>query len=169
MTVILLVIYLIVLAWIILFKMQFSIKDLYHFTGFRSVNLIPFAGTAVYDGVIDIGEISYNVLIFTPFGIYISVLKPDWHFIKKLVPIAGVSLLFEVLQYIFVIGSNDITDFLGNTFGGIIGIGVYILFRKIFKTKAIKALNVLAILGTVAILILGLLLMFDVISYGNFS
>lgn len=169
MTTTLLIIYLIMLAWIILFKMQFSIQDLYQFTSFRSVNLVPFAGTAVYDGVIDISEIFYNILIFVPFGIYISILKPDWHFMKKMFPMAGVSLLFEVLQYIFVIGSSDITDFLGNTFGGIVGIAVYILFYKIFKTKTIKALNILAILGTMSIFILGLLLVFGVIRYGNFS
>lgn len=169
MTTLLLILYLIILAWIILFKMQFSVEALYQFTGFRSVNLVPFEGTAVYDGILDIGEITYNVLIFIPFGIYISMLKPNWHFLQKILPIAGVSLLFEVLQYIFVIGSSDITDFLGNTLGGIIGIGVYLFFRKIFKSKAMKALNILAILGTLAIFIFGLLLMFGIIQYGSFS
>src|SRR5690625_5812165 len=107
MTTLLLILYLIILAWIILFKMQFSIEALYQFTGFRSVNLVPFEGTAVYDGILDIGEITYNVLIFIPFGIYISMLQPNCHFLQKIIHIAVVSLLFEVFKYIFIIGSWD--------------------------------------------------------------
>ncbi|MDM5329870.1 VanZ family protein [Neobacillus sp. CF12] len=90
---------------------------------------------------------------FIPFGIYISMLKPNWSFLKKIVPIAGVSLLFEVLQFIL----------LGNTLGGIIGVGVYIVFCKLFSTKANKILNVLASIGTICIFALVLLLIIDVL------
>lgn len=168
-TILLFVIYLIVLTWIVLFKMQFSIENLVEFTGFRSINLVPFEGTAVYDGILDVQEISYNVLIFVPFGIYISLLRPNWKFIKKVAPIAGVSLFFEVSQFIFSIGSADITDFLGNTLGGIIGIGIYFLFQKLFKRKAQKILNIIALIGTLAVFVFGLLLMFGFIQYGNYT
>ncbi|MFC5591538.1 VanZ family protein [Sporosarcina soli] len=165
----LLAVYLFVLTWIILFKMQFSFQDLRHFTDFRGINLIPFAGSVIKNNQIDIGEIIYNVLAFIPFGIYISMLKPNWSFLKKIVPIAGVSLLFEVLQFTFAIGGSDITDLMGNTLGEMIGIGVYIVFRKLFSTKANKILNVLASIGTLCIFVLVLLLMIGVIRYGNYS
>ncbi|WP_203248550.1 VanZ family protein [Sporosarcina beigongshangi] len=165
----LLVVYLFVLTWIILFKMQFSFQDLRHFTDFRGINLIPFAGSVIKNNQIDIGEIIYNVLAFIPFGIYISMLKPRWSFLKKIVLIAGVSLLFEVLQFIFAIGGSDITDLMGNALGGIIGVGVYIVFCKLFRKKANKILNALASIGTICIFALVLLLMIGVIRYGNYG
>lgn len=168
-TVGLLTVYLLAITWIILFKMQFSIHDLRQITNFRSINLVPFAGTAVYNNQLHYTEIFYNILIFVPFGIYISILKPSWSFTKKITPIAGISLLFEVLQYIFIIGGSDITDFLGNTLGGVIGITIYYSCQKIFKNKATKSLIFLAIIGTLAIFVLGLLIMLDVISYEIFT
>ncbi|MCM3707971.1 MULTISPECIES: VanZ family protein [Cytobacillus] len=168
-TAVLLAIYLLVLIWIIPFKMQSSIQDLRHFTDFREINFIPFAGSAIADGRIDFNEIILNVLVFIPFGIYISMLKPNWPFLKKIVPVAGASLLFEILQFIFAIGGSDITDLLGNSLGGIIGVGVYIVFRRLFCTKANRILNVIAVIGTIGIFTLMLLMIFGVIKYGNYS
>ncbi|MGW6664427.1 MULTISPECIES: VanZ family protein [Peribacillus] len=113
--------------------MQFSFQGL---PDFREINLIPFAGSANVNNQIDFNEIIYNVLAFIPFGIYISMLKPNWSFLNKIAVIAGVSLLFEVLQFSSAIGASDITDFIGNTLGGIIGVGVYIVFCKLFSTKS---------------------------------
>ncbi|MBO9129477.1 VanZ family protein [Bacillus sp. 165] len=115
--------------------------------------------------VIDFNEIILNVLACIPFGIYISMLKPKWSFLKKITIIAGVSLLFEVLQFIFAIGASDITDFMGNTLGGIIGIGVFIVFCKLFSTKANKVLNVLTSIGVIFLGALVLLLTSGVIRF----
>ncbi|MDM5304341.1 VanZ family protein [Peribacillus frigoritolerans] len=153
----LLAVYLFTLTWIIVFKMQFSFQGL---PDFREINLIPFAGSANVNNQIDFNEIIYNVIAFIPFGIYISMLKPNWSFLKNITVIAGVSLLFEGLQFIFAIGASDITDFMGNTLGGIIGVGVYIVFCKLFSTKATKILNVLASIGTICIAALLLLLIY---------
>ena len=153
----LLAVYLFALTWIIVFKMQFSFQGL---PDFREINLIPFAGSANVNNQIDFNEIIYNVLAFIPLGIYISMLKPNWSFLKKIAVIAGVSLLFEGLQFIFAIGASDITDFMGNTLGGIIGVGVNIVFCKLFSTKANKILNVLASIGTICIVALLLFLIY---------
>jgi glycopeptide antibiotics resistance protein len=157
----LLVVYLFVLTWIILFKMQFSFQGLPYF---REINLIP-TGSVIVNNQIDYSNTIYNVLAFIPFGIYINMLKPNWSFLKKIVPIAGVSLLFETLQFTFAIGVSDITDLIGNTLGGIIGVGVYIVFFKLFSTKANKILNVLASIGTICIFKLVQLLISGVIIY----
>lgn len=157
----LLVVYLFVLTWIIIFKMQFSFQGLPHF---REINLIP-TGSGIVNNQIDYSNTIYNVLAFIPFGIYISMLKPNWSFLKKIVPIAGVSLLFETLQFTFAIGVSDITDLIGNTLGGIIGVGVYIVFFNLFSTKANKILNVLASIGTICIFKLVQLLISGVIIF----
>ncbi|MFP7736170.1 VanZ family protein [Priestia aryabhattai] len=155
-------VYLFALIWIIVFKMQFSFQGL---PDFRKINLIPFAGSANVNNQIDFNEIIYNVFAFIPFGIYISMLKLSWSFLKKIAVIAGVSLLFEVLQFIFAIGASDITDFMGNTLGGIIGVGVYIVFCKLFSTKANKILNISTSIGVIFLVALVLLLLSGVIRF----
>ncbi|MEI3613521.1 VanZ family protein [Pseudogracilibacillus sp. SO30301A] len=160
-TISLLVIYLFSLTWIILFKMTLSFNELPHL---RNINLVPFSDSVIINNQIDIEEIIQNIIIFFPFGIYLNMLKPNWTFIKKVVPIASVSLLFEVLQFIFAIGATDITDFIGNTVGGIVGIGVYFMLCKLFKEKMKinKVLNILASIGTVCALgLVGLLILMN--------
>lgn len=149
----LLILYLLVLTWIIIFKMQFSIQDLDHL---RSVNLIPFKESVIVNNRIEFSEIYDNILVFVPFGLYVSMLKSNWSFLKKVAPIAGVSLLYEVLQFIFLVGASDVTDLIGNTFGGIIGIAIYIVFRRLLKTdfKTNKILNIIALIGTICVIIL---------------
>lgn len=77
----------------------------------RSINLIPFAESASVNGRVDTSEILLNMVVFIPFGVYLSIIKPKWNFIQKVLPIFSVTLLYEVVQYIFAIGASDITDF----------------------------------------------------------
>ncbi|EGT5266798.1 glycopeptide resistance protein VanZ1, partial [Clostridioides difficile] len=144
--------------WIILFKLQFDISSL-ETMNLRSINLIPFAGSLIINNRVDISEIILNVAIFVPFGIYVCMLKEEWSFIKKVIPIFITSLVFETLQYIFALGASDITDLIGNTLGGIIGIAVFMLLSKIFKNNTIKIINVLALIVTIiVVLFLGLVI-----------
>lgn len=161
-TKILFVVYLILLAWIILMKTEFSFDQIYRM---RSTNFVPFEGTAVYNNRLDYQEIYLNVLVFFPFGIYLSMLKPDWSFIQKFIPIFLVRLSFESLQYIFAIGVTDITDLLGNTLGGIIGILFYLTIHQLFKCKmkTNRFMNLFASLGTLSfVLIFGILLIANI-------
>lgn len=155
MTWILLAVYLLVMTWIILFKMSTSFQEL---PNLRNINLIPFNGSVIANNQIDLTEIRDNILIFIPFGVYLSMLKPNWSFYKKVVPIAATSLLFELLQFTFAIGATDITDFIGNTSGGIVGIGIYLALCRILKTKTNKILNILASIGTFCVVALLILL-----------
>lgn len=149
---ILLVVYLIVLSWIILFKMQFDISLLKNMN-LRSINLIPFAGSLVVNGRVDTSEIILNIVAFIPFGVYLSMLNVKWNFLKKAIPIFCVSLMYEIIQYIFAIGGSDITDLIGNTLGGIIGIGLFFLLQHLLGKKTIKILNILATIGTVVVVL----------------
>lgn len=150
------IVYFLFLTWIILFKMQFSFNTLPHF---RGLNLIPFAGSVIKNDQLDYNEIILNMAVFIPFGLYLSMMKFNWSFWKKIIPIAGVSLLFELLQFLFEIGGTDITDLISNTLGGTVGIGFYIVFSKILKEKTSKILNILALIGTICIILLGILAM----------
>ena len=143
---ILFAVYFLILVWILLFKMSFSLDELYKN---RSINLIPFMGSVVVNGRIYINEIIDNILVFIPLGIYICMLKEDWSILRKISVGFFISLGIEVLQFILAIGATDITDLIGNTLGGIIGIGVFYLFSKLFKNKTNKIINTLALIATI--------------------
>lgn len=155
-TIVLFMIYVLALIWIILLKLQFSFTEI---DRVRSINLIPLQGSVIINGIVSLNEIFDNVIVFIPFGIYINMLKNKWSFIQKVLPIISVSLTFEVLQFIFAIGRTDITDLLGNTLGGIIGIFIYAVLLKIFKNKTIKIINTVALILTVCALALITLLL----------
>ena len=143
---ILFAVYFLILVWILLFKMSFSLDELYKS---RSINLIPFMGSVVVNGRIYINEIIDNILVFIPLGIYICMLKEDWSILRKISVGFFISLVIEILQFILAIGATDITDLLGNTLGGILGIGVFYLFSKLFKNKTNKIINTLALIATI--------------------
>ena len=138
--------YTLILVWILLFKMSFSLDELYKS---RSINIIPFMGSVIVNGRIYISEIINNIIVFVPVGIYICMLKENWSILRKISVGFFISLGIEVLQFILAIGATDITDLIGNTLGGIIGIGVFYLFSKLFKNKTNKIINTLALIATI--------------------
>ena len=157
-TKILLILYLIILTWLILFKMEIHLGMLFSMR-YRTINLIPFNGSLITNGKINLSEIILNILVFVPFGVYISMLKGKWSFFQKVLTAFCVSLAYEALQFIFGIGASDITDLLGNTTGGIIGILLFGLLSKVWKDITIKIVNRLAAIGTfVIVLLMGILI-----------
>ncbi len=156
------VIYFVILTWVILFKMELDISLLQKMN-FRSVNLIPFSASLEINGKIEVSEIVLNMIVFIPFGLYLSMLKSKWNFIQKVLPIFGASLLYEGMQYILAIGGSDITDLIMNTLGGIVGLGVYFICSKLLGKKTIKVLNIFAMVGTICVvLLLGLLMLANI-------
>ncbi|HEX2533137.1 MAG TPA: VanZ family protein [Chitinophagaceae bacterium] len=153
---VLLVIYLVVLNWILVFKLgtRFS------YSGTRSVNFIPFSRLLVLNGRPDAGELILNVLVFVPLGIYAGILFPKWGFGKKLFFFFLVSLGVECLQFFLAVGASDITDILTNTSGGVTGLLVYKGLEKTFRNReaALRFINGMAAVGTVAIIVFLVLL-----------
>lgn len=149
--------YLLLLAWMIVFKMDLSI--VYGRYGYASINLIPFAGTAVYDGVLDFPEILFNVISFIPFGMYMEMLFRKASWVTNLGIILLVSLMFEVWQYVFLLGIADITDLLANGFGGAIGINIMYVLTSIWREKAYTRVNILCLAGTFFVILITYLAM----------
>lgn len=150
-TSILLGIYVIIISWIIVFKMQFNFDYLPYI---RSINFIPFGESVIVNGKIYFGEIINNLIVFIPVGLYIGMIWKDKKLLKKVIPILSLTLIFECLQYIFHIGATDITDIIMNTSGGVIGILVINCLYKIFKNseKVDKVLNILATICTIGVI-----------------
>ncbi|HFU3800661.1 TPA: VanZ family protein [Streptococcus suis] len=143
--------YLVLLTWMIVFKFDLSI--LYGRYGFASINFIPLAGTAVYDGVLDFPEILFNIISFIPFGIYMEMLFRKASWTLNLFVIMLVSLAFEIIQYFLLLGVADITDLLANGFGGAIGINIMYVLTSIWHEKAYARMNVFCLLFTLFIML----------------
>lgn len=148
------VIYMVLLVWIILFKLQFSISGI---DRIRSINLIPFYYENEIGMNFHLKEVLENAAIFIPLGIYLCMFKSEPSFKVKFIFILFVSLLLELFQYILAVGRTDITDLITNTCGGMAGIGLYWLAVKIFhdKTKINRIITVFA--AVVTIMVTGLL------------
>ena len=94
-------VYLAAMTWIILFKFSISLDEL---PDIRKINFVPFGEMVIVNGQPDFSEVIMNGVIFLPFGIYLSALFPGGPFWKKFFAFAGVSLAYEICQYIFSIG-----------------------------------------------------------------
>lgn len=130
----LLAIYLLILIWLVLFKLTFyisSVLDYHH----RSLNLVPFSAPKVVDGRIDYGEMILNCIFFIPFGLLLNVNFKKVRFLPKLAVIMVFSFTFELIQFIFAIGAADITDVITNTVGGFLGLTLYSLSNKYILTE----------------------------------
>lgn len=151
---ILFLIYLALLVWIILFKLQFSISDL---DKIRSINCIPFHYDKEIGVAFHLTEVLENVLIFVPMGIYLQMLMPKVKLYAKIMMIAGTSFLLETTQYVLAIGRSDITDVLTNTVGGLLGLIVYLMVARLIgnRIKANRLFSILA--GIVSVVVIGLL------------
>ena len=147
-TKILLGIYLILLTWLILFKMQLPLNG---WVPYRSINLIPFGASVIVNGTVDFHEILYNGLVFLPFGLYLGMLHPHWSWWKSLLVIAGVSLAYETLQYLLAMGASDITDLIMNTAGGALGLLVFAVLLRTAGEKVLLVLNRIALVGTILV------------------
>lgn len=147
-------IYLILLAWLVLFKFATSISEL---PSIRGINLIPFY--YAQETSVHLKEVLYNILVFIPLGVYIQIFKEDWKIATKCAVVFLTSFLFEVVQFIFAIGASDITDIIGNTLGGIVGILFCVIMKKIAPKKFIATINLSGLLIEIAAIGLMLLLL----------
>jgi glycopeptide antibiotics resistance protein len=146
-----LALYLLVLLWLLLFK--FSSHPLSVLSNYqtRSLNLIPFANTAASN----FHQIIYNIIVFVPLGILLSVNLKETEFWRKLSYIFALSVAVEITQYIFAIGRTDITDVIANTLGGLIGLLLYATAIKHIESEKLDRFIVVA--GAVLLIIFILL------------
>lgn len=141
--------YLVLLVWIILFKLQFSITDL---DRMREINLIPF----YYKEEVSFHatEVLENILIFVPFGIYLCLIFKKLRFSGKLFLTAGMSVLLELCQYVLAVGRSDITDLITNISGGLIGIFLYNTVVRLFHNQK-RVDQTIIITATIVTVIVG--------------
>ncbi len=139
-------VYIALLTWIILFKMQVSLSALQ--MPAAKLNVVPLAGSGA-NGSVNWDEVVNNILIFLPMGVYLAMLLPERSFLLKLLPAFLISLAYEALQFLFRIGVADSTDLLGNTLGAAAGILIFSLIFRLFGEKVHKIITISALVCTV--------------------
>ena len=150
-TILLFIIYLIVIAWILLFKLGVHFSNM----GKRNLNFIPFNGRLILNS-----ENISNIVIFVPLGLYAGILFERWSFGKKILFFLLLSFIVEALQYILRIGVSDVTDIITNTLGGVIGLLLFKAIDNAFNNsiRAQKFINIMAAAGTFLMILLLVLL-----------
>lgn len=128
----------------ILAIMLVTVFPQYYGTGIpRVINYVPFVGMydIMFNSVdfsVPIRNLGLNILLFIPFGFFLSFKKQSSS--KKLilnVIIKGLllSLFIEVVQFSFPMGrSSDIDDLILNTVGAFLGYIIWRLFSLIFPS-----------------------------------
>ena len=141
-TIIAFAIYLLLLVWVVIFKTQIGLIS-FSIHGWRApINLIPFGQPLMSNGRIDLSDMIYIVIAFIPLGLFISMLRsPKKGWIAVLIGFL-LSVLFETVQYVFRIGSADITDVIMNTAGTAIGVLLFMLLRRLLKDRTEKVLSI---------------------------
>ncbi|WP_232695430.1 VanZ family protein [Brevibacillus daliensis] len=111
-----------------------------------SVNFIPFKTISYYLFVSDVPvfvrveNVIGNIIAFVPFGFLLPLLSKKFSKLSS-VTIATfcLSLTYEILQFLFSLGSFDVDDLLLNTIGGLVGyMTIAFVSRYITKKGSIQ-------------------------------
>ncbi|MDO5079035.1 MAG: VanZ family protein [Streptococcus minor] len=155
--------YLILLTWGILFKFETRIGYIYFFQNTRFVNWVPFSAPLIANGNIVWEEMFFNLFFFIPMGVCLPLLKSQWSVWQIIYFGFLLSLLYEGLQFILAVGMTDITDLMLNTLGAGIGLLLYQLFLKLFKSHTRKWVNVIGLI--IVTIPLSVLVLFVIIGF----
>lgn len=147
--IVLFVMYLVLLAWTILWKLEAPYVGAAALLP-RPVKFVPFFPSGDADGSAP-AEVALNVLLFVPFGFYLGLLAPSWRWWKPLLVFSGASLALEVIQYLISVGTADVTDVISNTLGGVAGLALIRLLVRILTTTTLARICVVfTVLSVVA-------------------
>ena len=126
--------FIIILLWFITFKANKFDHIIYNYQILSKLSLIerfkyeltPFEFINPYFD--SKKEFIYNILIFSPFGIYLPLLYKTNNVIRDILICFTISLILELIQLFSLIGGFSTNDLISNTLGYFIG---YVIYRGI--------------------------------------
>ncbi|MDR1018451.1 MAG: VanZ family protein [Lachnospiraceae bacterium] len=129
------VIYLVFLVYFLIFS------DWYGRSGVPiglKYNIVPFNEIKRYWNLAKAGQlylfiknVAGNILIFVPFGIFVTMGSKYRNFFKTTFLGIGFSLIIEIFQLITEVGCFDVDDIILNTIGVILGFIIYEVFHEV--------------------------------------
>ena len=123
----------------------------------RAVNFIPFHSIIEYLSgrtetlrTFSYANVVGNIAIFMPLGAYLALFRAGKGILANLLFIFLASMMTEMIQWIFGIGTADIDDVILNCIGGLVGILGYKLLVCVLRDekRAQTAIAILSILGS---------------------
>ena len=161
--VVLFVVYLVLLAWIVLWKLELPHVGS---GALRQLKLVPFAPSGEDEASAPL-EVVANILFFVPFGIYLGLLAPSWQWWKTLLAVALGSVALELAQYVLAVGRSDMTDLVANTAGGLAGIGLLAFARRRFQGSTMTVMRRVCLIGTVLAVIVAAIFIVSPLQYAQ--
>ena len=90
-------------------------------------------------GAFDVfANLAGNILIFVPYGFFISVASRERGFFKTLFFSMGLSLCVEIIQLFTRVGSFDVDDILLNTIGGVLWYIIFLICNGIRRKHDVR-------------------------------
>ena len=142
-------IYLLFLTWLVLFKLAVK-PDM--ICRMRGINLIPFYYKT--ESPFHLREVLYNVIVFIPAGFYFTATNKTKNIFAGPKAAMILSISYELIQLIFALGATDITDIITNTFGGFLGMCLYLILGKLRKIDRLTVINTLGLVMEAETLVL---------------
>jgi glycopeptide antibiotics resistance protein len=142
-------VYLVLLVWTVLWKLEAPWVG-----GATMVKLVPFVSTDRAGASAPV-EVVVNVALFVPFGLYLGLLAPARRRWVAPAAVAGTSLALEVAQYLLGVGRSDSTDLVVNTAGGLAGLGLLALARRMLGARTQAVMTRACSVGTAITLLVG--------------
>lgn len=135
-----LIFYMIVLVWIISFKMNMEqgiFECMYYFSKFSlKERFMMSLSTFKFEGLFnDWKDVLVNMCFFMPLGVYCYELLKNKKFIKGLGIAIFLTLTFETIQMITTVGYFTFSDLVSNTLGYVSGYFIYLLLNRILGKK----------------------------------
>ena len=91
---------------------------------------------AIQDGRVELlSENIMNVIVFIPIGLLLGCAFKQTTWWKALLIGCSISVTIEALQFFLMRGFSEVDDVMHNTLGCLIGFGLMIILRIIFKTR----------------------------------
>lgn len=149
------ILYLSALTWIVLFKLTIP-TNIDSLSRERIMNIIPFYEVLTGE-YFDTFDMVANIIAFIPFGIFTGIVLKELPTRSKLTAAAVLSILYEMIQFIFAIGVCDITDVMMNTLGAYVGVSVYEFIRSKSSTEY-KAKKFITVCSAISIVPMGAVL-----------
>lgn len=143
-------IYLAILSWTVLWKLE---APWVGHASERVFKAVPYAPT-YFASANTVTEITLNIALFIPLGIYLRYLAPSWSGVRIMSVIIGTSVVFEGIQYLIAVGVSDTTDILNNSFGGLTGMLLFIGATRALRYRTESLLLRVMLIGTAGALLL---------------
>lgn len=133
------VLFLLALTFVVVFKANIHLLTQGGFEDARNIS---------FDLYWNSRETLLNMAGFVPVGLFVTLLSEKKSLLRAALAGFLVSLAFETLQYVLMVGTSDLVDLFANTLGSVVGYLIYRGFAYFLQGKTDPVLGCLTVPAT---------------------